>query len=177
MVIITGMASTVTDALNWFNQFGGFSYVIPFLLIFAVMYAILEKSGILGDNKGIMVIVSISIGLLSLQFDFVPEFFAVIFPRFGVGISIFLALIIFIGFFWKQDETHGSWIGYVIGIGIAIWALSSWDQWGRYGMGFGGWFAENIWALLVLGVVIGMIVWMTRGEKKKSKPGAQGPGG
>ena len=92
--MITGMVTTVTDVLNVWNDLGVFSYVIPFLLIFAVVYAILDKSKILGDNTTIGAIVAAAIGLLALQFDFVPEFFAVIFPRFGIGISIFIVLII-----------------------------------------------------------------------------------
>ena len=149
---------TVTDVLNMWNQMGVFSYVIPFLLIFAIIFAILDKSKILGDNKGIMSIVAAAVGLLSLQFDFVSEFYAVIFPRFGVGLSIFLVLLIMIGFFFKSDNQHKlQWIGWVVGIGVAIWALSSWDSWGYYS-GFGGWFSEYIWALIILGAIIAIIV-------------------
>ena len=95
------MAMTITDVLNSWNDIGVFSYVIPFLLIFAVVYAILQKSGVLGDNKTIDAIVAAAIGLLSLQLDFVATFFAVIFPRFGIGIAIFLVALIFIGFFYN----------------------------------------------------------------------------
>ena len=172
------MASvTVTDLLNKFNNFGGFSYIIPFMLIFAVVYAILQKSKILGEQRGLLAIVSVSLGLLSLQFDFVPQFFAVIFPRFGVGLSIFLALLIFLGFFYPQNEDTKkwlgkvTWIGWLVGIGIVVWSLSSWDQWGYYS-GFGGWFSENIWALIVLGGLIAVIILATR--KPTAEPAAGG---
>ena len=122
--MITGMVTTITDVLNIWNDLGVFSYMIPFLLLFAVVFAILEKSKILGGNKPIMSIVAASIGLLALQFDFVSEFFAVIFPRFGVGISIFLVLLIMIGFFFPKGNPfgEGQWIGWVIGIGVVFCA-------------------------------------------------------
>ncbi len=154
------MVTTVTEVLNIWNEMGVFSYVIPFLLIFAVVFAILKKTEILGKgNDGILAIISAALGLLSLQYDFVSEFYAVIFPRFGIGLSLFLVLIIFIGFFIPvadKDKGKGAWIGFIIGIGTVIWAISSWDEWGMAG-GFGGWFSENIWALLVLGGVIAII--------------------
>ena len=174
MVIITGLASmagtTVTDGLNWFNNFGGFSYIIPFMLIFAVVYAILDKSKILGDNRGLLAIVSVSLGLLSLQFDFVSGFYANIYPRLGIGLSVFLSLMIFLGFFYPQDKEgkwSGSvkWIGWLVGIGVVIWSFSSWDQWGYYS-GFGGWFSENIWALIVFSGIVAIIIYATRKPKE-----------
>ena len=154
------MVTTITEVLNIWNEMGVFSYVIPFLLIFAVVFAILRKTKILGDdNDGILAIISVALGLLSLQFDFVSEFYAVVFPRFGIGLSLFLVLLIFLGFFTKGDGSDlGKLVpfGFIIGIGTVIWALSSWDEWNNLG-GFGGWFADNIWALLVLGVIIGTI--------------------
>ncbi|MFH1238333.1 MAG: hypothetical protein ABIH79_00300 [archaeon] len=167
--MITGMVTTITDVLNIWNELGVFSYMIPFLLLFAVVFAILEKSKVLGENnKPIMSIVAASVGLLALQFDFVSEFFAVIFPRFGIGISIFLVLIIMIGFFFPGDEDKKkmSWIGWVVGIGVVLWALSEWDQWSSYS-GFGGWFQEYFWSLVVLGVLIGVIVWISNPRKKE----------
>ena len=163
------MVMTITEVLNIWNEMGVFSYVIPFLLIFAVVFAILQKSKILGDgNRAIQAIISVSIGLLSLQFDFVSVFFAGIFPRFGVGLAIFLVLIILLGFFWPENEIHGSWIGWVVGIGIAIWALSSWDQWSGQ-VGFGGWFVQNVWALIILGILIAIIAIFIRDPNKSVK--------
>jgi len=166
------MVMTITEVLNIWNEMGVFSYVIPFLLIFAVVFAILQKSRVLShgtdENRAMLAIISAAIGLLSLQFDFVSEFFAVIFPRFGIGLALFLSLIILLGFFWPENEVHGSWIGWVVGIGIAIWALSAWDQWSGQ-VGFGGWFVQNVWALIIVGGLIAIIVLVTRDPNKPFK--------
>jgi len=164
------MVMTITEVLNIWNDIGVFSYVIPFLLIFAVVFAILKKTEILGKgNDGILAIISVALGLLSLQFDFVSEFYAVIFPRFGIGLSMFLVALIFLGFFMKEDGSDMfkklGWVGYVIGIGVVLWALSEWDEWNSFG-GFGGWFSENIWALLILGVIIAVIVIVASGKDR-----------
>jgi hypothetical protein len=159
------MVATITDVLNVWNDIGVFSYVLPFLLIFAVVFAILDKTNMFStegkDNRAIIAIIAVAIGLLSLQFDFVSEFFAIVFPRFGIGLSLFLVVLIFLGFFYPQKEGkwsgHVAWVGWVVAIGVFIWALSAWDEWTSYA-GFGGWFVENVWALIILGILVAIIV-------------------
>ena len=172
------MVTTITEVLNIWNDIGVFSYLIPFLLIFAVVFAILDKTKMLssgdnGENRMIISIIAVSISLLSLQFDFVSEFFAVIFPRFGVGLALFLVVLIFLGFFFhprgNDDWSHKvAWVGWLVGIGVFIWALASWDEWNSYG-GFGGWFVENVWALIILGIIIAVIFAVMPSKESRSR--------
>jgi len=176
------MAVTVTDVLNQWNQIGVFSYVIPFLLMFAVIFAILQKTKILtgdSENKGLLAIISIAISLLALQFDIVSIFFATIFPRFGVGLSIFLVLLILLGFFYDgTDKGKGMnglrWIGILTGVGVVIWTLVSWDDWLGFG-GFSWWIQEYFWSLVILAGLIGIIYWVTSSGNDKPRP-AKGAG-
>ena len=48
------MASTLNNAIQFFRDFGLFDVVLPFLLVFTIMFAILEKTKILGteDKEG-----------------------------------------------------------------------------------------------------------------------------
>ena len=159
------MATTITEVLNIWNDIGVFSYVIPFLLIFAVVFAILKKTKILGDeNDGILAIIAVALGLLSLQFDMVSEFFAVIFPRFGVGVSIFLVAMIFLGFFFPdRDAKKGvvsKWIGGVVAAFVLLWSFDSWGEWSQFG--FGSWFNDNFWAIVIVGVIVATIMGVTK---------------
>jgi hypothetical protein len=160
------MVTTITDILNIWNDIGVFSYVIPFLLIFAVVFAILKKTKILGDdNDSILAIISVAVGLLALQFDFVSDFYSVIFPKFGVGLSIFLVLIIFLGFFYQPVDGKWSgamtWIGWVVGIGVVLWAVTSWGGWND--SFFGWWLSDNFWAIIVGLLIVGTIIGVTKG--------------
>ena len=173
-----GGARNITDVLNIWNEIGVFSYVLPFILIFAIVFSILDKSKILetdasNKNRPMLAIISVAVGLLSLQFDFVSEFFAVLFPRFGMGIAILLTVMIFIAFtgqgLLNRDEKDETWrkfmnaAGWVVGISIIFWSLSEWDMWSSTG-GFGYWFADNFWSLVVLGVIIVVIAVTVRGD-------------
>src|SRR3989338_4351196 len=83
------------NVLSQWEQLGVFSYVLPFLLIFALIFGILQKVNIFGgaqgqSNKGINGVIAVSTALMALQFNFVPLFFRDIFPKLGVGLTVIL---------------------------------------------------------------------------------------
>ena len=118
------MATTITEILNTWAQAGVFAYVLPFLIIFAIIFGILNKSQVLGNNKGVQATLAIAIGLISLQFDLVSNFFANIFPYLGMGIAILLAALILLGL-GTEGEKWGKYIWLVLGIVIFFVVIAS----------------------------------------------------
>lgn len=130
--------------LNQLDQIGFFKYVLPFLLIFALVYAISTKIEIFKGNRGAAILIAAAIGLLVLQLNYVPEFFQNVFPKFGIGLSILLIAMILAGAFVPDDEgkkTVFGWIFFTIGaiifIIVTILAFSDWNYgsywWDQYG--------------------------------------------
>ena len=78
------------NVLSQWEQLGVFTYVLPFLLIFALIFGILQKVKIFQESKGINAVIAVSTALMALQFNFVPLFFSDIFPQLGIGLSIVL---------------------------------------------------------------------------------------
>ncbi len=155
---------TITEMLNRLNEIGFFSYVLPFLLIFAVVFGLLQKIKIFGDEnkaKGINVIVALSIAGISLLFDVVPRFFSIIFPKFGIGLAVFLVLLIVLGFFYmdknEKPDNKLKPIGWIVVLGVVIWALSEWDEIGGFSYGsinLGSWLNEYLPFIIVIGLII-----------------------
>ena len=146
-----------------------FRLILPFLLIFAVVYAILTKIPVFEKNKGAGVVAAVAIGLLSIQFAAVPDFFDVIFANFGIGLAILLVALILGGVFIGDDEKAYKWIffglGAIIFLVVTFTSLSSWSfvgswWWDQYG-------AMIIVGLVVIGAIIGIIV---ASKDKKDKP-------
>ena len=168
---------TVTDVLNYWNQIGVFSYVIPFLLIFAVVFAILEKAKIFDKtNKAINTIVAASCGLLALQFDMVGMFFSNIFPKMGVGLAVMLVILLFLGFVGIKPDGKMKgvgWVGVVGAVLIVFWALSefAWFGGGYYGGNFMWWLGDYFWSLVVLVVVVAAIYWVSQSNSSGSAKG------
>ena len=111
----------IGDVLNQWAQAGFFAYILPFLLIFALVFGILSSIQIFRENRSIDAIIALVVALMALQFDMVPIFFSQLFPRLGIALSVILVILILAGFF--IDPSRG-WIMYtLLGIG-AIAAVS-----------------------------------------------------
>lgn len=176
------MAYTITEFLNQMNQLGVFSYVLPFMIVFAVVFGLLQKTKIFGDEnkaRGINVIIALAIAGISLLFDVVPRFFSIIFPKFGVGLAVFLVLMIMVGFFFsgKDDDPNFKslkWIGIVIGGIVLIWALSEWGNLGGFG-NFGlGFISEYIPLIIVIVALVVGISFVVGGGKSSDEQNRRG---
>lgn len=161
------MGITITEVLNTWDSYGVFSYVLPFLIIFAVVFGILQKSAIFGTEdkaKGINAVLAVAIGLTSLQFDFVSTFFATIFPRFGVWLSVLLVMIIMLGLFVPLNNGIFKWSSIIIALAVIIWSFFSWD-FGGNGFGAGIWFKDHFWSIIILVAIVGGIVAVMKSGK------------
>lgn len=173
-MVFTSLGGTQLDTLLqlWESQ-GLFSVFLPFLLIFAVTYAILNKSGILGRKAGIDTIVALVVGLLALQQDFLRRFFAELFPRLGMGIGVILALAILVGLFIVSDQENvymiilGS-IAFIVFLVVIIstqsgFSFTSWGWWSQWGN-------LVIWGFILIGIIVAFTL-ANQGEKKPKKYG------
>ena len=113
----------IGDLFNYWEQAGGFSYLLPFLLIFSIVYVVISKIKIFKDNTTVNAIIALSVGLLAMQFDLVPMFFAELFPRVGIGLSIILAILILLGLFIDPRQKVMMWGLFVVGLLIVIAVL------------------------------------------------------
>ena len=142
------------------EQFGFFSYLLPFLLLFALIFGILNQIKLFQDNKSINAIIALSVGLMALQFDFVPVFFSEIFPRLGVGLAILLVLLILGGMF--VDPSKGGIMYTLLGIGVVIAIIVLVNTAGAIGWYSGYWWYQNwqfvagvVFILVVISIIVG----------------------
>jgi hypothetical protein len=158
----------IGQILNDWAASGVFAYVLPFLLVFAVVYGILSKTHIIADdsNKGVNVVIALAIGALSLVGDFVPTFFQTIFPYLGMGLSVLLALIILGGLFIFDTEfkKKTQWVIWIVG--LLIFVVVVYNALGDYN--FGGAYFWNMYgsSLIVLAIIIGLIAWVTSSRSR-----------
>jgi hypothetical protein len=162
-------ALDLTTILNDWANAGVFSYVLPFLLVFAFVYGLLSKVKVFGDDaKGVNIVIALAVGGLSLVGDFVPNFFQTIFPYTGIGLSILLVAVILGALVFNDVEKTGvsvaiRWtlfiVGAIIFIVVIYTSLSDYnfvgsDFWNEYGSTF-----------IVLALIIGAIAWISADKK------------
>lgn len=146
---------TITDVLNMWQQQGVFSYALPFLLIFSVIFGILSKTELLGKNKGVHATIALAIGLLALQFDIVTNFYATIFPYAGVGIAVLLIALILMGVSADKVSWSGKaffWIGALIALCVVLFSFMDYSWFG------GGFWIAQSWPAIISGIVLIAII-------------------
>jgi len=143
------------DLLNKWQEAGFFSYLLPFLLLFALIFGILTRIKIFKDNKVVNGIIALAVALMALQFSFVPDFFSQIFPRVGVGLAIILGVMIIVGLFADPDSPVINYV--LLGIGVITIAVIVIQSATAVGWQAGGWWSQN-WPIIVGAVVLFILV-------------------
>ena len=78
--------------------------ILPFLLIFTIVFAVLQKSKILGEGKRqIDAIIALVVGLLVISFAQATGIIIQLIPFLAVSLVVLLILMVLIGSFWKGD--------------------------------------------------------------------------
>jgi hypothetical protein len=146
---------------------GVYDFLLPMLLIFAVVFGILTSTKILGESRGINFIISITLALLAMRLGLITGFFAVIFQGLGVGIAILIVLLILAGLFLGDANLRVwlptfFWGGLIIGLIVVISVLNEYAWFGSY------WWQEN-WNSVIVWVIIIAIGWFFLRPKKTSQ--------
>ncbi len=156
--------------MQW-QQIGLFDVVLPLLLVFAVVYAILDKIKVLGENKGVNVVISLVLAFFAVSNLYISGFFMYLFQYTGVAIAIMLAIIVLLGLFANDNENRWKWIFGVGGFALLIWVLSRAAS--TYGISFLGenfswWLSNNLYWLLPLVLIAGVIIVVVLSSKSKT---------
>jgi hypothetical protein len=164
------MVLSIQYILSQWEAWGVFDFVLPFLLIFAVVFGILTATGWIGNNKGVSVIISFVVAAMAIRTGLVQNFFVNIFPQVGVGLAVIVALVILTGLFIPNDEARWWAYGFAI-IGVIIWIISV--------SGSFAWFSftqiEDYVPLILGGILlVGLIIAVaTSGRAGKNKAPAE----
>jgi len=163
-----GLDSLILMLENW----GIADVLLPFLLIFTIVFAVLQKTKILGDRKNFNVVIALIVGLSVViphivggyppEAD-VVELINVIIPQISLVAVALLMLLLLVGIFqpaWVSRSISGllalvSVIAVVIIFGGALdWWESDWIYY----------FGEETISLIVAILVFGIIIWFITRE-------------
>jgi hypothetical protein len=182
------------DAIFMLQDMGVADVLLPFLLVFSIVFAILQKTKILGSQPGAKrfnVIVALVMGL-ALIFPHVLGYYSpesdpvniinAALPSVAVVIIAIIMVMLLLGAFGSDLEVSGTPLAnFVLIFAFAAVAYIFGTAAGYFG---GGrfprwlWFLEdpNTRSLLVMILVFGGIIWFVTHEDKPKNPGAKGWG-
>jgi len=152
-------------------------YILPFLLVFTLTFAILDKTKLLGEGKRqINAIISLVIGIILIGFPYAQGVIVKLIPFLAVSLVILFVFMLLYGFLAGTKEGHvlpkgiKIALGIIVGLGVIVavlWATGSWDT--VYNTLIGA-SSGKIWLNVLLIALIGgaMAVVLSTGRKSGS---------
>ena len=157
---------SIVDILFQLENLGFFQFILPFLLIFAIVFGILSYMRIFGDQKAVHVIIALVLGLLAIRLPFFSAFLSEVTPRLGVGLVVLLALLILTGLF-TPDASRGTLGWILLGVGTVIFIIVAVQTFNALSyFGYAGFFSssEIIGWVVMVALLIGVIVAVVAGK-------------
>jgi len=168
----------ITTAESW----GLTDVMLPFLLIFTIIFAILQKTKVLGaDKKNYNVVVALVFALLVViphvtgsypAGTDIVELLNKALPSVSVVIVAILMLLILIGIFGGEANWKGpvaAWVAIACFIVILVIFGSAAGWWLNWSW-FTQWFGEDTIALIIILLVFGIIIaFITAGDRKEKQ--------
>ncbi len=161
---------------------------LVFLLIFVIIYAVLQKTRILGEDKrNLNTIVSIVVGLLVViphitgrypQYADPVTIITNALPQVSIVIVAIIFLLILIGVFGQDRVFLGvsmpGWVAFISFITILIIFGGSAGWWsGRFGGSLQYYFGTEIVSVVIMLLVFGIVIaWITSESKEREGRGA-----
>ncbi len=161
----------------------GIETLFIFLLIFAIMFAILEKIKIFGDRRNVNVIVALVIGLLPIighvtgvnpaGID-VVEVIKNALPSVSLVVIAVVMLLILIGIFGGEAQFFGMsapfWVALISIIFVVYIFGGAAGWWGGYGVAE-SFFGSDAIAIIVMLLIFGIIISFITGADQQEEMG------
>src|SRR3989338_347440 len=101
----------------------GISFVFPWLLGFAFMYAILAKTKVIGENKGLNAIIAVVAAFTILLSKAAVAIINFVIPWFAVAIIFFILLVLLFMIFGHTDASIFAYIKEDKGVGWGLFVV------------------------------------------------------
>ena len=121
-------------------------WFLPFILIFVICFALLEKSKLLGEGVSrVDALVSLAVGFLAVSLPYSRDVIVELMPWLGVGIASLFVFFVLYSFIAGDKMMEELWIKYILlglvsvfSIGVIFYVTGFWDLISSKGFAFLG---------------------------------------
>ena len=150
--------------------------ILPFLLVFVLVFAVLQKSKILGnESKQMSAIIAIVIGLITVSFSYYTNIIVSMIPILAVGLVIILIFLMLWSFVYGNEGfTVAPWVKAVFGalafLTVLISGLIITGAWVFFKNFFSGQsdLLTNIVFIIIVAIAIAVVVGVSGKDGKPS---------
>ena len=179
------MASQFRDIIDFFGNIGVFDVVLPFLLIFTVVFALLEKTKVFGiekiegkdyTKKNLNSVAAFVIAFLVVASSRLVEVITKVSSQFVVLLFLIVLFLLLVGSFFKE-EPHGVFLEggwkttfmFIVFIGLVFIFLDALNLIDNvFGFLKGTDKGEIVGSILLLVVIVLFIMYVTQEKKSGS---------
>lgn len=185
------MVSAFRGIIEFFDQIGLYDVVLPFLLVFAIVFAILEKTKVFGQEdvdgkkytrKNINAIVAFVIAFLVVASSQLVDILTTVSSYAVILLMVSVLFLLLIGSFMKEEKVgvflRGGWSTFfifIMFIGIALIFLSAikTDNGSTWLETSWGWLSGSntsaaVGSIILLIIIILFMVYIVKEPKKES---------
>jgi len=184
------MVSTFRNAIEFFDKIGVYDVILPFLLVFTIVFAILEKTKVFGTEKvgekdvtkkNLNSMAAFVIAFLVVASSKLVETITEVSSNVVVLLMLAVFFLLLVGSFFKEGEStflEGKWkylfmIIMFLGIlGIFLHAIEnekgeSWLEW-TWDQVTDNYTSTSVASIILIVIIIAFMVYVINGEKSSS---------
>jgi len=172
------MAAPLVEAMEFLKDFGFYDVVLPFLLIFTIVFAVLQKTEVLGKQKNIDSMVAFAIALFFVAAPKVVDAIQISLPRVAAALVVLMSLMLLIGFVASKEGTENFLklksvqviAGLLVAVTIGLIFLDAFDYWDDFWEWSG--FDTGVAMAVLFLAIMALIIWfVSKGEGGGSNDG------
>ena len=165
------MVTDLRASLAFFETYGFYDVVFPFILVFTIIFATLQKIRIFGEHsRRYNTIIAFVIALMFIAATKLVDALNRYLPVVGLVLALFLGLMLILGIFGIKEGSGVQKLGWILGGFVVLVVGASYLDTSEMGNVFG--FLkplQDYTSIIIMGVIlVGIIVWVTKGESKPS---------
>jgi hypothetical protein len=140
------MATELSNFISQLENYGFYDVALPFILIFTLFFAILQKIKIFGENsKNFNTVIALVMALLVVRQENIVETMNMFLPQISLLALVFVVILILIGIFLGPATNGWSGLPLMLGLGISVVAVSLifFSSAAPLGLSFPSWMRTN----------------------------------
>lgn len=165
------MATDLRQTLAFFEEYGFYDVVFPFILVFTIVFATLQKIRIFGEHsRRYNTIIAFVIALMFIAATKLVDALNQYLPVVGLVLALFLGLMLILGIFGIKEGSGVQKLGWILGGFVVLVVGASYLP--KMGDIFG--FLKPLkeyTPLIIMGaIVLGIVLWISKegGSKPSS---------
>ena len=164
----------------YLQAYGILDFLLPFVLVFTIVYAVMQKTKILGDKKNFNVIIALVLGLLfvvphitgayPIGYDPVQVMNETL-PSISLVAVAAIMLLLLMGIFGTDFSKSAAPFIAIISMGFVAYIFISSLGFVTAPSEFFAWWSKELTELLIIILVFALVVWFIVKEPTEGTPG------